>query len=159
MLLERILKRLIRQLTYLFLVTPFVLFSLFLIFLIFNIYFLKFYLVFGSEEGPGGVIVCCENFLIYKNKETELKCPLPRRHELPKDKGIMIVNFTSYKKKDFFYFIVQSEFGDLYKVSLEYTSDIVHGVIVQYFDTIPVCVSLNCLGGAFLFAPADISNQ
>lgn len=128
---------------------------------LFNFYNLfKHIVVFGSGEGPGGVLVCCENFILYKHKETEIICPFPRRNELPKDKGIMIVNFTSYKKKDFFFFLIQSEFGDIYKVSLEFTSDIVHGILIQYFDTIPVCVNLNCLaGGFYLFAASEVSNQ
>lgn len=35
----------------------------------------------GGSEGPSGVLVCCENYLIYKNfgDQVDIKCPIPRR--------------------------------------------------------------------------------
>ncbi len=39
----------------------------------------------GGSDGPSGVLVCCENYLIYKNfgEQGDLRCPIPRRqHDL-----------------------------------------------------------------------------
>lgn len=35
----------------------------------------------GGSEGPSGVLVCCENFIIYKNfgDQLDIKCPIPKR--------------------------------------------------------------------------------
>ncbi len=35
----------------------------------------------GGNEGPSGVLICCENYLIYKNfgDQMDIKCPIPRR--------------------------------------------------------------------------------
>lgn len=42
----------------------------------------------GGSEGPSGVLICCENYLIYKNfgDQVDIKCPIPRRR----------VNFDSF---------------------------------------------------------------
>jgi splicing factor 3B subunit 3 len=35
----------------------------------------------GGNEGPSGVICCCEGFLVYKNlgDQQDIRCPIPRR--------------------------------------------------------------------------------
>ena len=35
----------------------------------------------GGNEGPSGVLICCENYIIYKNfgDQMDIKCPIPRR--------------------------------------------------------------------------------
>jgi splicing factor 3B subunit 3 len=35
----------------------------------------------GGSDGPSGILVCCENYLIYKNfgDQPDLRCPIPRR--------------------------------------------------------------------------------
>ena len=45
----------------------------------------------GGSDGPGGVIVCSENFLVYKSPaQAERRCALPRRKDLPNDHGLLI---------------------------------------------------------------------
>lgn len=38
----------------------------------------------GGQDGPSGVIVCCENYLVYKNlgDQPDIRCPIPRRRVL-----------------------------------------------------------------------------
>ena len=35
----------------------------------------------GGSEGPSGVLICMENFIVYKNfgDQMDIKCPIPRR--------------------------------------------------------------------------------
>ncbi|KAI1707609.1 mono-functional DNA-alkylating methyl methanesulfonate n-term domain-containing protein [Ditylenchus destructor] len=35
----------------------------------------------GGHDGPSGVIICCENYLVYKNHgdQPDIRCPIPRR--------------------------------------------------------------------------------
>jgi splicing factor 3B subunit 3 len=58
-----------------------------------------------------------------------------------------------------FFFLVQSEYGDLYKISLNYTGADVHGIHVLYFDTIAPCTQMNILKTGFLFAASEFSNH
>lgn len=55
--------------------------------------------------------------------------------------------------------MVQSEVGDLYKVSLPYEDDVVSDVIVKYFDTVPVANSMCVLKNGFLFVASEFGNH
>jgi len=54
---------------------------------------------------------------------------------------------------------VQSEYGDLYKISLEYDGEVVNEVKVKYFDTVQVSVCLAVLKTGFMFVGAESGNQ
>ena len=54
---------------------------------------------------------------------------------------------------------MQSEYGDLYKVSLEFAGEAVSEVKVKYFDTITPCASICILKSGFLFAAAEFGNH
>ena len=42
----------------------------------------------GDGDWPGGVIVCAENWLIWKNQGcNEVRAPIPRRFGIPDDKA------------------------------------------------------------------------
>jgi splicing factor 3B subunit 3 len=70
----------------------------------------------------------------------------------------MLINYAIYKKKDYFFYLAQSECGDIYKISLNFTCQDVHGLQVQYYDTIPICISIGLIPG-FLFAGSESGNQ
>ena len=48
-------------------------------------------------------------------------------------------------ENDYFFFILQSEYGDLYKVTMDCTEQLVHNISVQYFDTVPPGATINIL--------------
>jgi hypothetical protein len=54
---------------------------------------------------------------------------------------------------------MQSEYGDIYRVSLEYQGANVREVVVKYFDTIPPCTSICVLKTGFLFAASEFGNH
>ena len=56
-------------------------------------------------------------------------------------------------------FCVQSEYGDIYRVSLDYTGETVKEVVIKYFDTIPPCTSICVLKTGFLFAGSEFGNH
>lgn len=35
----------------------------------------------GDKDGPGGVLICSENYITYKNQgeQPDIRCPIPRR--------------------------------------------------------------------------------
>jgi splicing factor 3B subunit 3 len=56
----------------------------------------------------GGVLVCAENFLIYKNVDhPEVRAVIPRRTSLSGERGVLITASTAFKQKAGFYIFVQ----------------------------------------------------
>jgi splicing factor 3B subunit 3 len=58
-----------------------------------------------------------------------------------------------------FFFLLQSEDGDLYKANIEHDEEEVKSLKIKYFDTIPVTSSLCILKSGFLFAALEFGNQ
>lgn len=54
---------------------------------------------------------------------------------------------------------MQSEDGDLYKVTIEHDEEEVRSLKIKYFDTIPVASSLCILKSGFLFVASEFGNQ
>ncbi|KAI9279118.1 CPSF A subunit region-domain-containing protein [Sporodiniella umbellata] len=120
----------------------------------------------GGNDGPSGVLVCTENFIAYKHPEAEeLRIPIPRRAQPLEDpkRGIIIISSAVHKmrveKKTQFFFLLQSEEGDLYKVTIDHADGMVHGLTIKYFDTIPPAISLSILKSGFLFAASEFGNH
>ena len=114
----------------------------------------------GGNDGPGGVLVCSENFIVYKNHgHADKRCALPRRRDLPTEHGLLLVSSAVHRQRDLFFILVQSEFGDLYKVTLGYEEDQVSEVKVRYLDSVPVCSALCILKSGFLFCAAEFGNH
>lgn len=55
--------------------------------------------------------------------------------------------------------MLQNEFGDVFEMQFHFTHEEVHNITLQYFDTIPVAVSLCIMRGGILFAPCERGNQ
>ncbi|CAD7967230.1 unnamed protein product [Amoebophrya sp. A25] len=114
----------------------------------------------GLSEGPGGVLVCCENFITYKKQgHPDVSCAIPVRLEMARDKGLMIISYAMHKLREFFFFLLQSEYGDLYKVTLTSDEELVHEIQCKYFDTIPPTTSICVLKTGFLFAASEFGNH
>lgn len=58
-----------------------------------------------------------------------------------------------------FFFLAQTEQGDIFKITLEVDEDMVTEIQLKYFDTIPVATSLCVLKSGFLFAASEFGNQ
>lgn len=113
-----------------------------------------------ADGGPGGVIVGCENFLLYRNfLGAELRAVIPRREGIPLERSVLITASAMLKQKSKFFTIAQSEFGDLYKVSLVYEGSSVSEMKVKYFDSIPPASSLCILRRGFLFAASEFGSH
>jgi hypothetical protein len=52
-----------------------------------------------------------------------LSCALPRRRDLPPEHGLLLVASAVHRQKDLFFILVQSEAGDLYKVTVTHEED------------------------------------
>jgi splicing factor 3B subunit 3 len=115
----------------------------------------------GGESGPGGVLVFAEDFVYYKNQgHPTLRVGIPRRSDfLPPDRGVLLVNCTLIKQKKGFFFLAQSEYGDLYKLKLNYEDEVVKEIEISYFDTVPVGTSIAVLKTGFLFVAAECGDH
>ena len=115
----------------------------------------------GGDDGPGGVLICAENKIIYQNYDAdsdEIIAPIPRRMG-DDSEGILIVSAATHKQKDLFFFLVQSELGDIYKVTLAYVGDEVHDIDIKYFDTTPVSTAMCVLKTGYLFLASEFGNH
>ncbi|KAJ6220955.1 hypothetical protein RDWZM_006767 [Blomia tropicalis] len=117
----------------------------------------------GGSDGPSGVLICSENYITYKNfgDQPDIRCPIPRRQNDLDDpeRGIIFVCSASHKTKSMFFFLVQTEQGDIFKITLEYDDDIVSELKIKYFDTVPVATSLCVLRTGFLFVASEFGNH
>ena len=63
---------------------------------------------FLQSDGPGGVLVCAENFIIFKNEDhPDVRAVIPRRSNLSEDRGVLIVSHATHKQRSRIYFFVQ----------------------------------------------------
>jgi splicing factor 3B subunit 3 len=126
----------------------------------------------GGNDGPSGVLVCGEENITYRHSNQDVfRVPIPRRSgatEDPKRKRI-IVSGVMHKLKGSagaFFFLLQTEDGDLFKVTLDMVEDAegnptgdVKRLKIKYFDTIPVATSLCILKSAFMFVASEFGNH
>ncbi|XP_074585839.1 spliceosome-associated protein 130 A-like [Curcuma longa] len=114
----------------------------------------------GGGDGPSGVLVCAENFVIYKNQgHPDVRAVIPRRADLPAERGVLVVSAATHRQKSMFFFLLQTEYGDIFKVTLEHEGDRVTELKIKYFDTIPVTSSMSVLKTGFLFAASEFGNH
>ncbi|KAK8823650.1 hypothetical protein WA577_002569 [Blastocystis sp. JDR] len=101
-----------------------------------------------------------ENWVLYRNEgHPELRVPIPRREFLPEDKGVLIVAWALFHQRDKFFYLVQSELGDVFKITLSFDDARVHDLTIQYFDTIPVATSLHITKHGLLLATSEVGDQ
>jgi len=116
----------------------------------------------GGNDGPGGVLLCGENWIAYKHQgHHEIRTAIPRRDDYPQSRGLLLVSGTVHKQKGMFFFLAQSEVGDLYKVTLTMTADEtqVTDVVITVFDTIQPASSLCITRNGLLFAASEHSTH
>lgn len=117
----------------------------------------------SGSDCPGGVLVCCENFIIYKNSaiQKDLKCAIPRRKNYldNPEKSIIIVSSTTHKTKNLFFFLVQTDLGDIFRITLVVKNEMVVEIMIKYFDTVPVCSSMCVLKTGFLFCASEFKKH
>ena len=58
-----------------------------------------------------------------------------------------------------FFFLLQSEDGDLFKVTVEHEGEDVRALKIKYFDTVPVAQSLCVLKSGYLFVASEFGDQ
>ncbi|KAJ8941332.1 hypothetical protein NQ318_004776, partial [Aromia moschata] len=117
----------------------------------------------GGDDGPSGVLICSENYLTYKNlgDQHDIRCPIPRRRNDLDDpeRGMIFVCSATHKTKSMFFFLAQTEQGDIFKITLETDEDMVTEIKLKYFDTVPVATAMCVLKTGFLFIASEFGNH
>ncbi|KAH8894828.1 Pre-mRNA-splicing factor rse-1 [Thozetella sp. PMI_491] len=127
----------------------------------------------GGNDGPSGVLVCGEENVTYRHSNQEaFRVPIPRRRGATEDpqRKRTIVAGVMHKLKGSagaFFFLLQTEDGDLFKVTLDMLEDGETGnptgevkrIKVKYFDTVPVASNLCILKSGFLFVASEYGNH
>ncbi|CAF1963976.1 unnamed protein product [Rotaria magnacalcarata] len=119
----------------------------------------------GGSEGPSGVLVCSENYITFKNfgDQPDIRCPIPkRRNEIDdRERTMIIVATATHKTKNMFFFLVQTEQGDIFKITLTHDKDMgmVTEIRLKYFDTVPVASAMCVLRNGFLFIASEFGNH
>lgn len=117
----------------------------------------------GGNDGPSGVLICSENYITYKNfgDQPDIRCPIPRRRNDLDDpeRGMLFVSSATHKTKSMFFFLAQTEQGDVFKITLEADEGMVTEIKLKYFDTVPVASNMCVLKSGFLFVASEFSNH
>lgn len=116
----------------------------------------------GGTDGPSGVLVCAEDSIYYRHSgRPSHRVPIPRRKGATEDpnRRRVIVSGVMHKMRGAFFFLLQTEDGDLFKVTLEHEEGQVERIRIKYFDTVPIATSLCILKSGFLFVAAETGNQ
>ncbi|XP_071959177.1 splicing factor 3B subunit 3-like isoform X1 [Antedon mediterranea] len=117
----------------------------------------------GGSDGPSGVLICSENYITYKNlgDQPDIRMPIPRRRNDLDDpeRGLIFVCSAAHKTKSMFFFLAQTEQGDIFKITLETDEDMVTEIRLKYFDTVPVATSMCVLKTGFLFVASEFGNH
>jgi splicing factor 3B subunit 3 len=99
-----------------------------------------------GARGPGGVLVVCEDGLIFKRiDQPEVTCKVPVRMDWPSDKGLMIATSQAFFNQGTCIVFMLSEVGDLYRVFIEYAGEALTNIRVSYFDSFDASVGMKIL--------------
>jgi splicing factor 3B subunit 3 len=123
----------------------------------------------GGADGPSGVLVCAEDNITYRHSNQDaFRVPIPRRTgptENPERKRT-IVSGVMHKMRGAFFFLLQTEDGDMFKLTLDMVEDEngqltgeVRRLKIKYFDTVPVASSLLILKSGFLYVASESGNH
>lgn len=123
----------------------------------------------GGADGPSGVLVCGLDNITYRHSNQDaFRVAIPRRRgatENPERKRYIVAG-VMHKMRGAFFFLLQSEDGDLFKVTLDMVEDDtgqptgeVKKLKIKYFDTVPIASSLCILKSGFLFVASETGNH
>ena len=123
----------------------------------------------GGADGPSGVLVCGLDNITYRHSNQDaFRVAIPRRRgatENPERKRYIVAG-VMHKMRGAFFFLLQSEDGDMFKVTLEMAEDDagqatgeVKRLKIKYFDTVPIATTLCILKSGFLFVASETGNH
>ncbi|KAF2396395.1 hypothetical protein EJ06DRAFT_483794 [Trichodelitschia bisporula] len=123
----------------------------------------------GGTDGPSGVLVCGEENITYRHPNQEaFRVIIPRRRGATEDpqRKRYITAGVMHKMRGAFFFLLQTEDGDLFKLTIDLAEDAngqptaeVQRIRIKYFDTVPPATNLCILKSGFLYVAAETGNH
>lgn len=120
----------------------------------------------GGPNAPSGVLCCGEDNIsyrrIYNNVSAVQRLAIPRREgstEDPNRKRIIVAGTLYTLKGGDFFYLLQSEDGDVFKVTFDAPAGNVQSIKIKYFDTIPVATSICILKAGFVYCACESGDR
>jgi splicing factor 3B subunit 3 len=122
----------------------------------------------GGHEGPSGVLVCCEGWIEWCHvdcKSVGIVIPTRKDPLQTVSRKPIIVSSVVYRiKKQAFFILVQSDLGDVFKLTMDYQSENgeiaeVENIRLSYFETLPLATSMCLLKSAFMMLASEDGNH
>ena len=107
----------------------------------------------GGAIGPGGLLICAEGQITWKSESRSETIQLPERND--GSSSSIIVAHHVHCMKNFFFVFLQTECGDIFKMTFSQNKDIIHAIQLQYYDTITPSVTIHVLRSGLLFAASE----
>jgi splicing factor 3B subunit 3 len=124
------------------------------------------YRVPGGPNAPSGVLCCGQDNITYRrifnNQSNVHRLAIPRREGATEDphrkRTIVAGTLYSLKGGDFFY-LLQTDDGDVFKLTVDAPNGTVEKIKIKYFDTIPVATSICILRAGFVYAACESGDR
>lgn len=125
----------------------------------------------GGQDGPSGVIVCCEDRIYYRHDKSNPLCiPIPRRRgatEDPNRKRCIVSGCLHLSKaRHEFFFLLQTEDGDVFKLNMEMGVDAQgrktaqpERMTMKYYETFPIAKQMLLIKKGFIYVAAENGNS
>lgn len=121
------------------------------------------------------ILVCCEGFVYVKNLSkilTQLNSDsknsviddstkaiaIPVRNESINKRPI-ITDYSNTRLENKLLFLIQTDLGDIFRLTIDHVEDSIIGISLEYFDTITTCLSFCVLKNGFLFGASESTHK
>lgn len=121
----------------------------------------------GGQDGPSGVLVCCEDRIYYRHDKNNPLCiPIPRRSgptEDPNRKRIIVAGCLHLaRQRHEFFFLLQTEDGDVFKLTITQEKDAQgretsqpERLNLKYYETFPVAKQMLLIRKGYIYIAAE----
>lgn len=121
----------------------------------------------GGQDGPSGVLVCCEDRIFYRHdKHAPLCIPIPRRAgptEDPNRKRIIVSGCMHLSRaRHEFFFLLQTEDGDVFKLTIVMAKNdqgvstmVPDALQLKYYETFPAAKQMLLIRKGYLYIAAE----
>ncbi|KAF2740759.1 pre-mRNA-splicing factor rse1 [Polyplosphaeria fusca] len=120
----------------------------------------------GGDDNPGGLLCCGEDTIAYRHMhnttEQVHRVAIPRREgatEDPNRKRIIVGGELYTIKGGEFFYILQTDDGDLFKIIFNVRKSGIRSMRIHYFDTIPVASSMCLMKTGYLYCAFESGDQ
>lgn len=102
----------------------------------------KVFSVPGGQEGPSGVIVAAAGriYWMHKGQRAPLTIPIPERQGVlePSRNRYIVCGIMFFNKKGNLFWLLQTDDGDVFKLTMDFEGSKVVSLKLRYFETLPI---------------------